>query len=768
VPGLEMVVIFRLYYDWEMESYQWSSAQRLKSSDYDYDLINNHVILHRQAFGQSVAVSERTIVIGSPFAGYDKQASYLPENYDTEGLSIRSMGRGKAYVFYAEPAILSVCVTSRQPLTTGQFQIHYIHNGMNTSTRILSFNATGSEMEEALNELPNMNTIAVNHTIGYRDALHGYQYCWEITFYSEWTTIGNLWASWHNASQHHNLSDITWRDCWNCSTFNFPAANDSNPLEIHVARPIGPILEYQTLQAFDGRSGDQFGHAVAIDGNQIVVGAPTSHAMSSTTWDFEVGSLQGWTKTGNAFDFQPTFGDNPKYRGRGGIDESLSSLSSSSMMSDAFVNAKQYRSSSSGLKGFYYVSTFEKHPGHSEDVSLADPQYPSGNTQGNQPKGTLSSDIFMIRGKTIKFLVGGGCDINHVYVELLVDGKSVSRVTGPCSETMQEALFDVSHVLNRAVQIRIVDNSSSSNWGYISVDHFTFDWSMAGPQQVTSKNITVVGGELETAFAGSAYVFRRFDNSTEFSGAHEEESSLLTTTTIMGTSPSLYVNKVPPMHEKKGLYGRPCTRFSSSCLWMREKKLLPSDKRANMRFGTAVAVDDVSGIVFVGAPNANMMGFYRDTITHYPHYFNNGTSTASGLNFPVPSHHLPLFHANPSFTPVASAGFGVWQLMEDQSLTPTLDFVGNCGAVYAYNRLSEESGDNGELWRAQGRFVTEQSKIQPTDCMVGDHFGASLSVDRSSLLVGSPEHSNPIIRGGSSYFYRTSFAAVNFTQVSHE
>ncbi len=765
IPGLEMAVVYRLYYNWDNAMYEWSNAQYLKSSDYDYDVINNEVYLHRQEFGYSVAVSERTIVIGSPFAGYDKQASYLPENYDTEGLSIKTIGRGKAYVFYAEPAILSLCVTGSQILTTGQFKIHYIHNGINATTKILNFNATGPDVEEALNELPNMNTIAVNHTTGYRDTLNGFHYCWEITFFTEWFTIGNLWASWHNASHHHNITDITWRDCWNCSTFNFPAANDSNPIEIHVIRPIGPILEYQTLQAFDSRSGDQFGHAVAIDGNQIVVGAPTAHAMTTTTWDFEVGSLQGWTKTGNAFDYQPTFGDNPKYRARGGVDQSTSTLSQSTRLSDAFANAKQYRSSSSGLKGVYYVSTYEKHPGHVEDVSLADPKYPIGSVQGTEPKGTLSSDIFMIRGETIKFLIGGGCDINHLYVELLIDGKSISRVTGQCSETMHEVKFDVSTVRDRAAQIRIVDNSSSTNWGYISVDHFTFDWSVAGPQQVTSKKITVVGGELETPFAGSAYVFRRFDNSTEFSTV--EESTLTTTTTITGSIPALHIDVIPPNKNNKGKYGRPCTHSSSSCYWVREKKLLPSDKRSNMRFGTAVAVNDATGVVLVGAPNADMMGSNRDTITHYPYYYTiNGTSTAAGLNFPVAPHHIRLFHANPSFTPLSSAGYGIWQLMNDQSVNPTLDFVGKCGAVYAYNRLSEESGDNGELWRPLNRFVTEQSKIQPNDCMMGDHFGKSLSLDRSSLLVGSPEHSNPIIRGGSSYFYRTDFAAVNFSQVS--
>jgi len=34
------------------------------------------------------------------------------------------------------------------------------------------------------------------------------------------------------------------------------------------------------------------------------------------TTDFETGDLKGWTKTGDAFDFQPTKGDNPTARNR--------------------------------------------------------------------------------------------------------------------------------------------------------------------------------------------------------------------------------------------------------------------------------------------------------------------------------------------------------------------------------------------------------------------------------------------------------------------
>ena len=57
-------------------------------------------------------------------------------------------------------------------------------------------------------------------------------------------------------------------------------------------------------------------------------------------------------------------------------------------------------------------------------------------TQGDTPVGTLTSDVFMVAGNQITFLIGGGCDIYSIYVELLVDGASVAKHTGKCMEKM--------------------------------------------------------------------------------------------------------------------------------------------------------------------------------------------------------------------------------------------------------------------------------------------------------------------------------------------
>jgi len=91
-------------------------------------------------------------------------------------------------------------------------------------------------------------------------------------------------------------------------------------------------------------------------------------------------------KTGTAFNNQPTYGDNPA-RNRG-------------------QPAKQ--------QGDYWIGGFEDR--HT-------PDHTPGAIQGDGPRGTLSSTTFTITGKYITFLIGGGCHVNLVRAELMIEGK---------------------------------------------------------------------------------------------------------------------------------------------------------------------------------------------------------------------------------------------------------------------------------------------------------------------------------------------------------
>lgn len=158
----------------------------------------------------------------------------------------------------------------------------------------------------------------------------------------------------------------------------------------------------------------------------------------SITWDFETGDLTGWTATGDAFKYQPTFGDNPTERHRG---------------------------QPSNHQGDFWIGTYEKRPTH---------RHNAGETQGDGPKGTLTSAPFTIESSNISFLVGGGCDLDTERVELLIDGRVVDKVTGKCTETMERDTFPVSKYRGRSAQIRLIDNSSGG-WGHINFDDMRFE-----------------------------------------------------------------------------------------------------------------------------------------------------------------------------------------------------------------------------------------------------------------------------------------------------
>ena len=136
---------------------------------------------------------------------------------------------------------------------------------------------------------------------------------------------------------------------------------------------------------------------------------------------------------GNAFNNQPTYGDNSLQRGKGPANH----------------------------KGNWWIGGFENRPSPSHQV---------GANQSDVPQGTMTSPCFGINGNSLRFLIGGSCFVNEIRAELIVDGNVVFRETGDCSESMTEKSWDVSSFVGRIAQLRLVDHSSG-HWGHINFDH---------------------------------------------------------------------------------------------------------------------------------------------------------------------------------------------------------------------------------------------------------------------------------------------------------
>ena len=176
-------------------------------------------------------------------------------------------------------------------------------------------------------------------------------------------------------------------------------------------------------------------------------------------WNFQNG-LEGWTKTGTAFNSQPTYGNNVL-------------MTRENLPADMPLGGTYWRDQSFpiGLKEPYWIGTYEKRPNAS--ISL-------GTTQGDRPTGTLTSDSFVIEKRFITFLIGGGRDLENLKIELLLEQqngayraiKSTAR-TGFNTDVMRREWWPVARYLGRKAKIKITDNSSRS-WGHINIANITF------------------------------------------------------------------------------------------------------------------------------------------------------------------------------------------------------------------------------------------------------------------------------------------------------
>lgn len=156
--------------------------------------------------------------------------------------------------------------------------------------------------------------------------------------------------------------------------------------------------------------------------------------------DFESGTYDGWTTTGDAFGTGPvTLADLPDYQGK--------------------INAV----------GKYFVNSHLRRDGG----------------QGDRHTGTLTSDPFTIRHRYIRFWIGGGGHAGKTCVNLLVDGKPLRSTAGPSNNQMVTAEWDVADLIGQTARMEVVDNEQGG-WGNIGIDQVVFsDRSPGGERAMT-------------------------------------------------------------------------------------------------------------------------------------------------------------------------------------------------------------------------------------------------------------------------------------------
>lgn len=163
-----------------------------------------------------------------------------------------------------------------------------------------------------------------------------------------------------------------------------------------------------------------------------MAGRPFVRAADELIADFEGPDYGGWTATGTAFGGGPAHGALPEQAPVG------------------------------GYRGNGYVNSYHG---------------------GDKATGTLTSPEFKLSKRYLSFLVGGGEDVGHTCVNVLVDGKVVRSATGREDEFLTTATFDLEEFANQTARIQIVDDATGG-WGHVNADHFLLSDTAATPPYV--------------------------------------------------------------------------------------------------------------------------------------------------------------------------------------------------------------------------------------------------------------------------------------------
>ena len=190
-------------------------------------------------------------------------------------------------------------------------------------------------------------------------------------------------------------------------------------------------LDYLRVKQADGKF--VAGPKVAKPAPRVVAAAadagikPKSLSGKVLNLDFETGTLDDWTPTGNAFDGQPMRGDTVAHR-----------------RSDM----------KSGHAGDYWIGGYEK--------------------LGDGPIGTLTSAPFVVSHPYASFRTNGGShEMTRVELVRKDTGDVFYKINGQNSETMRRIVVDLRAYVGKEIMVRLVD-AHKGGWGHVNFDHFRF------------------------------------------------------------------------------------------------------------------------------------------------------------------------------------------------------------------------------------------------------------------------------------------------------
>lgn len=183
-------------------------------------------------------------------------------------------------------------------------------------------------------------------------------------------------------------------------------------------------------------------------------------------FDFETGKLSSeWTTEGRAFTNQPTHGD---------------------------TQFRLSRSSLTGFRGEWWVSSYDQHPNPMSVVSFT----------SKVRTGTLTSPIFTIRTPKLSFLLGGGDKSGKIGVEIVIFKQTVAKkYLSREHKKMMRYVLNVDEFLTKPARVRLVDESTT---GYLMFDDLrTFERCGSNIEEPLGMESGFIPDEYLTSSAGN-------------------------------------------------------------------------------------------------------------------------------------------------------------------------------------------------------------------------------------------------------------------------
>ena len=209
----------------------------------------------------------------------------------------------------------------------------------------------------------------------------------------------------------HSVIDVFINDHAVFSNRVYTTLPDSDGIELYSE---GGTTVFEVVKAWQLKQGEK-----EVEEKEV----PAEH--SYLNFNFEMGNLSGWTATGTAFS-----------------------------LNDVVTDADWGWGGPFGKEGNYHLWGFKE----------------GGDTQ----IGTLTSQNFTISGDgIIKFKIGGGNNIDNLYLALVVSNLSgeqeIKMATGTDYEGYSDVIFDASAYIGQNVKLRLVDTATGS-FGHINLD----------------------------------------------------------------------------------------------------------------------------------------------------------------------------------------------------------------------------------------------------------------------------------------------------------